>query len=43
MTNEENRELLTQMNDTERLALALERDARRYDKAYTEEEEVRLR
>ena len=29
-------------NDSERLAQELERDARRYNKAFTEEEEVRL-
>ena len=28
--------------DTEQLSLELERDARRYNKAFTEEEEVRL-
>ena len=29
-------------NDSERLSQELERDARRYNKAFTEEEEVRL-
>ncbi|WP_405340818.1 hypothetical protein [Ruminococcus sp.] len=29
-------------NDSERLSRELERDARRYNKAFTEEEEVRL-
>ena len=29
-------------NDSERLLQELERDARRYNKAFTEEEEVRL-
>ena len=28
--------------DSERLSLELERDARRYNRAFTEEEEVRL-
>ena len=30
-------------DDSERLSQELERDARRYNKAFTEEEEVRLR
>ncbi len=29
-------------NDSERMSQELERDARRYNKAFTEEEEVRL-
>ena len=32
----------TEVFDSERFALEIERDARRYNKAYTEEEEVRL-
>lgn len=40
-----NNESLYSFDETagEELAEAIERDARRYDKAYSEEEEVRLR
>lgn len=42
MMNEQERIYDTEVYDDERLSLEMERDARRYDKAYTEKDEVKL-